>query len=201
MVPAGAVAGNQETAEQTAATLQQSGQLRHYHIAVLHQDGTTWLKGQVATQDQMDIALQLAFGSPGVRRVVNHLVVSTDDTPRVAVQPTDSPSAEVSQNKTKGGVSMQEPPRRTRFKEPRPQTVPGLVGQTVPNSRLPWAPDIVVNGPLTPMSADPDPGLQTHLIAPPMTPEAPVGAVWDGQPLQRSVRRELPAAATGRELR
>ena len=79
LVPIGALAGNQEKAEQIAAALKQSGQLHGYNVNVKFQDGTVWLKGEVATQEQMQGAMQVVFASPGVTRVVNQLTVASDD--------------------------------------------------------------------------------------------------------------------------
>lgn len=92
LVPSGAIAGNQETAERIAATLAQSGHLHRYHIAVLCQDRTVWLHGNVASQEQVNIALQLAFKFPEVRRVVNRLDVVTGDGPKVALRPKATPT-------------------------------------------------------------------------------------------------------------
>ncbi|MCR4413684.1 MAG: BON domain-containing protein [Thermoguttaceae bacterium] len=75
LVPAWTYAGNQEVAEQIAASLKESGQLHGYKIGVKFQDGTAWLRGQVTSQEQMNTALRLAFQTPGVTRVVNNLTV------------------------------------------------------------------------------------------------------------------------------
>jgi hypothetical protein len=75
LAPTWAMAGNQEVAEQIAAGLRDSGQLHGYKIGVKFQDGTAWLRGQVASQEQMNAALRLAFQTPGVTRVVNNLTI------------------------------------------------------------------------------------------------------------------------------
>jgi hypothetical protein len=72
-------AGNQEVAEQIAANLKDSGQMRGYKIGVKYQDGTAWLKGQVTDREQMDNALKLVFKTPGVTRVVNNLTIASKD--------------------------------------------------------------------------------------------------------------------------
>ncbi|MGQ9576239.1 MAG: BON domain-containing protein [Thermoguttaceae bacterium] len=79
LVPTWAVAGNQEFAERIAASLKESGKLHGYKIGVKYQDGTVWLRGQVSSQEQMDTALQLVFQMPGVTRVVNNLVVASEE--------------------------------------------------------------------------------------------------------------------------
>ncbi len=79
MVPALALAGNQEVAEKIAASLRQSGQLKSYKIGVKYQDGTAWLRGQVASREQMNTALRLVSQAPGVTRVVNDLTIGGKD--------------------------------------------------------------------------------------------------------------------------
>ncbi len=79
VVPALALAGNQEVAEQIANRLTQSGRLGvHDKIGVKYQDGTAWLRGHVSSTEQEEIALRLAFQTPGVGRVVNELTVSSE---------------------------------------------------------------------------------------------------------------------------
>jgi len=75
LVPVFALAGNQEVAEQIAASLRQSGQLKGYKVGVKYQDGTAWLRGQVSSRDQMNTALRLVFQTPGITRVVNDLTI------------------------------------------------------------------------------------------------------------------------------
>lgn len=89
LVPVVATAGNQQVAEQIAATLRDSGKLRGYRIGVKFQDGTAWLKGQVATQEEMATALDLAFSVPGVTRVVNHLSIQSEQPTATSVDPTE----------------------------------------------------------------------------------------------------------------
>jgi hypothetical protein len=73
VVPTLALAENQELANQIAQRLRSSGQLSGYKIGVKCQDGTAWLRGQVADEEQRSAALKLAFQTPGVTRVVNEL--------------------------------------------------------------------------------------------------------------------------------
>jgi hypothetical protein len=75
LVPMFALAGNQEVAEQIAGNLRKSGQLEGYKIGVRFQDGTAWLRGDVADRAQMSTALRLVFQTPGVEHVVNNLTV------------------------------------------------------------------------------------------------------------------------------
>lgn len=101
MVPGLARADNQEVANQIAKTLQDSGQLSNYRIAVKYQDGTAWLKGRVQSQAQMNAALKLVLQTDGVNRVVNQLALSSPKTAanapasRPATNPRQRPRAEV----------------------------------------------------------------------------------------------------------
>lgn len=79
LIPMGAMAGNQEFAEEIAASLRDSGQLQDYKIGVKFQDGTVWLRGRVADQEQMNAALKHVLQTPGVLRVVNNLEVAGED--------------------------------------------------------------------------------------------------------------------------
>ncbi len=87
LVPMWALAGNQEVAEKIAANLKQSGQLHGYKIAVKYQDGTAWLKGQVASQEQIAVAVQVANQTQGVSKVVNDLSVAAGDRATESVDP------------------------------------------------------------------------------------------------------------------
>ena len=73
--PVWALAANQEVAEQIAANLRKGGQLHDYKIGVKFQDGTAWLQGRVADQDQLKTVLEVVSRTEGVRRVVNKLTV------------------------------------------------------------------------------------------------------------------------------
>jgi len=88
LTPIWAMAGNQEVAEKVAAALRKSGQLKSYKIGVKYQDGTAWLRGRVASLEQMNSALKLAFQTPGVTRVVNDLTIGSNDATEGPAQPT-----------------------------------------------------------------------------------------------------------------
>jgi len=78
--PAWASAGDQESAQQIAQALRNSGRLVDYSIGVKYHEGTAYLKGRVRTREQMIDALQVVEGLPEVTQVVNQLDVqpSTD---------------------------------------------------------------------------------------------------------------------------
>jgi hypothetical protein len=67
---------NQQTAEDIAARLRQSGLLRHYDVDISFRDGVVELTGSVADAGQRERAMRLVQDVPGVRQVVNHLSVS-----------------------------------------------------------------------------------------------------------------------------
>lgn len=80
VLPALALAGNQQVAEQIARNLRHSGQMSDYKIGVKYQDGTAWLGGRVSSEKQMDMALRLTFQIQTVDRVVNNLTVANNRT-------------------------------------------------------------------------------------------------------------------------
>ncbi|MGA2063719.1 MAG: BON domain-containing protein [Thermoguttaceae bacterium] len=90
LVSALAWAGNQETAEQIAASLRASGQLGQCKVGVRFCDGTAWLGGKVRDQAQMDHIIKITFQTQAVARVVNEMTV---------------PSAEEGSAGTSGGLS------------------------------------------------------------------------------------------------
>ncbi len=103
LVPIAALAGNQETADEIAKTLQQSGQLNGYNVEVSVQDGTAWLTGTVRDRKQANSALKLAFGTEGVNRVVNGLKTGPAAARRKAAPKQENPIRLAS------GAGMQRP--------------------------------------------------------------------------------------------
>ena len=73
LIPMLAFADNQEVAERIAKSLHDSGQLQDYKIGVRFDNDTAWLEGRVASEQQMNTALQVALQSAEVSRVVNRL--------------------------------------------------------------------------------------------------------------------------------
>jgi hypothetical protein len=67
------LSANQKYADTIAEQLRQSGQLRHYSIGVVFQNGTAALTGTVADQPQHEEVLRLVQGVPGVERVLDQL--------------------------------------------------------------------------------------------------------------------------------
>jgi hypothetical protein len=73
--PAGAIAEDQETAQRIAGALRASGQLSDFSIGVQYEEGTAWLSGRVASDEQMQTALEMCRQHPDVTQVVNQLEV------------------------------------------------------------------------------------------------------------------------------
>lgn len=71
--PTWALADDQETAQEIAQSLRNSGRLSDYSIGVKYQEGTAWLSGRVASKEQMVTALAMAKNLPQVNRVINNL--------------------------------------------------------------------------------------------------------------------------------
>jgi hypothetical protein len=88
IVPTLALAGNQEVAEKIAHKFRHSGQMSDYKIGVKYQDGTAWLFGRVASEEQMNTALRLTFQISSVNRIVNDLTVTGAE----AAEPADNES-------------------------------------------------------------------------------------------------------------
>jgi hypothetical protein len=108
VVPVLALADNQEVAKQIARNLDNSGQMSGYKIGVKYREGTVWLRGQVASQEQMKAALALVFQTPGVGRVVNELSINEP----VASPSTPSRSQLAAQSNADGAPTNDNPLRR-----------------------------------------------------------------------------------------
>jgi hypothetical protein len=66
-------AANQQVANAIVDQLRQSGQLHHYSVDVVFQNGTAEISGTVIDQQQREEAIRLVQGVPGVERVRDHL--------------------------------------------------------------------------------------------------------------------------------
>jgi hypothetical protein len=77
-IPAMAWAANQNVqavANHIKQVLESSGKMYHYRVGIKFQNGTVWLRGRVASEEQMETAIRLSFEVPAVERVVNELTV------------------------------------------------------------------------------------------------------------------------------
>lgn len=69
---------DKQTAQEIAAALRASGRLQNYSVGVKYKDGTVWLSGRVANQEQLNTTLQLVADMEadyGIGDVVNNLTV------------------------------------------------------------------------------------------------------------------------------
>jgi hypothetical protein len=78
LAPALALADDQEdkeAAEQIATIMRDSGQMRNYSVGVKYRNGTVWLSGRVASQRQMQTALNIVSDIEGIEQIVNNMTV------------------------------------------------------------------------------------------------------------------------------
>ena len=68
---------NQKTADAIAATLRQSGTLRHYGVDISFAAGTAELSGTVADLSQREEVLRIVQGVPGVERVRDRMMIAS----------------------------------------------------------------------------------------------------------------------------
>jgi hypothetical protein len=75
--PAVAAEGpDEQKAEQIAVQLRDSGRMRNYSVGVKYHAGTVWLSGRVASNEQMNAALEVVSDAGGVTKIVNNMTVS-----------------------------------------------------------------------------------------------------------------------------
>src|SRR5262245_4870328 len=78
--PGLALGTDQEIAQQIIEKLQaekQAGTLKRFSIDLQVDEGTVWLTGRVANEEQQHKALDLARRVPGVKQVVNDLTIGS----------------------------------------------------------------------------------------------------------------------------
>jgi BON domain len=103
LAPSQETSANQQVANAIADQLRQNGQLRHYNIHVVFQNGSAELTGSVTDQLQREEALRVVQGVPGVERVRDNLMVGNG----VSLVQGSQPPAEVIAPPREGG--LQEP--------------------------------------------------------------------------------------------
>jgi len=153
-----AMAGNQEVAEEVAAALKDSGQLHGYRIGVKYQDGTVWLKGQVATRDEMSTAMQLVFGVPGVTRVVNHLTITSEQPVAASPESTEAAAASAPLQGAEGAKSADKTPRPVAAEKVQPssrETAPNQAERLATNVTAPPEREVAVTALQEPTLAPP----------------------------------------------
>lgn len=130
-VPALALADNQQMAEQIAQKLRASGQMSDYKIGIKYQDGTVWVRGRVASREQMYTALKLIMHTPGVEKIINELSIAPSlvkESEPIAYNPLRS--EEGRETRQVGLVKRLENAIRGNFEPEAPQPLP--LGQRVP---------------------------------------------------------------------
>ncbi|MHB8903431.1 MAG: BON domain-containing protein [Thermoguttaceae bacterium] len=131
-------ADDRQTAEMIAGKMRTSGQLRSYEIRVKVEKGTAWLRGRVASRQQMDTAVSLVQQTGGVKRVVNGLTIWIDPARGPEMVPTPLPPVSATVERA---WHIPEPPRSApTFELPTKTLPPELVAPLVPE------PDPPVNG-------------------------------------------------------
>lgn len=128
-----ALASDQEAAQQIAEVMKISGAMKDYSLSVKCQDGTAWLKGTVASEEQMDTAIQIAKASPQVQNVVNQMSIASNGgagSMSQAPMPPQPSRALLSRASSNGNNRSARPAI-----EYAPQTQQSLA-QAAPNSRL-----------------------------------------------------------------
>ena len=174
-------AGNQEVAQQIAASLTASGQLGHDKVGVRFCDGTVWLAGQVRDQQQKDRIAKTVLRMPGVTRVIaDELTLGAADQTSTGsklgsslsvLNPLRKPGDDDSHaqpvgttmSASRGAVPtamMQPVPApppapgtRPMPPAPLPGGEPGIVGNGVPGGPVPMYPPGIMGGP-APMRTD-----------------------------------------------
>jgi BON domain-containing protein len=79
LAPAMVLAGEQtdkQTAEQIATYLRDSGKMQKYSVGVKYRNGTVWLSGRVANDQQMQTALDVISEIEGIEQIVNNMAVA-----------------------------------------------------------------------------------------------------------------------------
>jgi hypothetical protein len=68
---------DKEAAEQIATILRDSGQMQKYSVGVKYKNGTVWLSGKVANDQQLQTALSVVSDIDGVQQIVNNMSVAS----------------------------------------------------------------------------------------------------------------------------
>ena len=129
LAPTQEVSVNQQVANTIADQLRQNGQLRHYNIHVVFQNGSAELSGSVTDQLQREEALRIVQGVPGVERVRDNLSVGNGVS---LVQGNQPPAEVIAPPREPGG--LQEPipigPAPSAAMDLNPPTMPPFAWPT-----------------------------------------------------------------------
>ena len=179
VTPTLAMAGNQEIADQIANRFRHSSQMqewKNWKIGVKYQDGKAWLRGRVASQQQLKVAEELVFQTASVDQIdVSGMVIapseaktagmsrSTGNPLRDANTPVrDRNVMQVSGTQAEESAAMEEPrelPRQLNV-TPKPTNVDARMAAREPAKvamppaiQMPQPVPVAVNGAPLPMSA------------------------------------------------
>jgi len=179
--PTWALAGNQEVAVQIRDALKNSGQMHGFRIEVKFQDGTAWLKGHVSSREQLNTALQIAFRTPGVTRIVNNLTITEPGSAGApALREPDAPGQRLLQQ-SDGAIAAEQLPRLASREIRGPQMPRPVIGAEVasqpraqesprPMGRADRVPTAFSTAAAPQVSVT---GLQEPTLAPPQQAEGP----------------------------
>jgi hypothetical protein len=111
LLPIGAFGSDQETAQKVAEALRASGKLSDYSIGVTFEEGRAKLLGRVASEEQAQIAVEMARQLPYVSEVENRLEIKATPKRDFAVQPTaHEPGKAVNRDEALFGASQPKAP-------------------------------------------------------------------------------------------
>ena len=129
-----AMANDQEVAQRIARALRESGRLVNYGIGVKYHDGTVWLMGRVASQQQMAVAIAIAEKVPGVKQVVNNLTIDA----RPAAKATPAARQTFAEGEPTPAVSELQQPQTGILGRVRKPTAATPVVRSVPLAPAPF---------------------------------------------------------------
>lgn len=107
-------------ANQIAVALKESGKLKGYRIGVSCKDGTAWLEGDVTSNEQGVIALEIARNTEGVTKVVNRLMCPAPADTTAAATPDEDPTV---------AETTQATPASMRKDAPQPAVAEATFGE------------------------------------------------------------------------
>jgi hypothetical protein len=132
LLPVWALADNQQVAERITNNLRQHAQLQDYKVGVKFQNGTAWLRGRVASEDQLARTLKAVWATEGVDRVVNQLSIGPSAKAQLKTPKTALRADLVSRTSGTG------PQRDSGVMSPQAQRLQQVVdGETSPAEALP----------------------------------------------------------------
>ncbi|MHB1132164.1 MAG: BON domain-containing protein [Chloroflexota bacterium] len=74
----GATPRDEELALRVFSAIKENGELRRHSLQVLACEGEVELRGEVPDSELRQTAGQMAISAPGVRNIINHIVIGGD---------------------------------------------------------------------------------------------------------------------------